>query len=299
MTQPHVAIVLLTRNQKEHTIECLRSLEKLEYPNFKIIVVDNGSTDGTPREIRTKFPHVTLIENEENLGFAEGSNVGIRRAITEGADYVLLLNNDTIVAPDLLTELVRVAEADTRIGIVGPKIYYYHEPDRIQSVGGRIDWKRATSTLIGTGEIDSGQYDQIREVDFVSGCALLIRRSVIEKVGLMDPAYFLYYDEVDWNVRASRAGFRLVCVPSGKVWHKDAVSSGKGSPFLNYYIARNKLLFAQKNAGLMGKTFMYLLGLKIAAENALRLLFPTKRENALAVLKGIFDFYKGRFGRRY
>lgn len=299
MTQPYVVIILLTRNQKKHTIECLCSLENLDYPNFRIIVVDNGSTDSTPEEIRTKFPRVTLIENEENLGFAEGNNVGIRQAIGKGADYVLLLNNDTVVAPDLLTELVRVAEADTQIGIVGPKIYYYDEPDRIQSAGGRINWKRATSTLIGTGEIDRGQYDQTREVDFVSGCALLVKKEVIKKVGLMDPAYFLYYDEVDWSVRISRAGFKLVYVPSGKVWHKDAVSSGKDSPLFNYYIARNKLLFAQKNAGLIGKTFMYLLSLKIAAENALRLLVPTRREKALASLKGIFDFYRGRFGRRY
>src|SRR5262245_37473647 len=137
--RPHVAIILLNWNQPEYTLACLRSLGQLEYPNVTVTVVDNGSTDGSPALIRARYPDVTLIENGRNLGFAAGNNVGIDLAMRDGADYVMLLNNDTEVAPDMVDDLIAVAESDSSIGIVGPKILYYDLPDTIWSAGGTID----------------------------------------------------------------------------------------------------------------------------------------------------------------
>jgi GT2 family glycosyltransferase len=224
---PRVAVVVLAWNGKPLTMACLESLGSLRYRNAAVILVDNASADGTAAAVRKTYgDRVTVIENAENLGFSRGNNVGIRRALDEGADFVLLLNNDTVVDPALVDRLVEVIAKSGDIGIVGPKIYYASPPDRIWFAGGRIHLARGVSKHIGIRERDTGRYDSIRDVDYVTGCALLARREVFERIGYLDPVFAAYYEDADFCVRARRAGFRVVYAPAGKVWHKISASTG-------------------------------------------------------------------------
>jgi len=219
--------VVLAWNGKPLTLECLDSLAAVRYENASVILVDNASADGTADAVRKAHgDRVAVIENEENLGFARGNNVGIRRALDEGADFVLLLNNDTVVDPALLDRLVEVIAGSDEIGIVGPKIYYASPPDRIWFAGGEVLLSRGLSRHIGIRERDTGRYDSIRDVDYVTGCALLARREVFEKIGYLDPVFAAYYEDTDFCMRARRAGFRVVYAPAGKVWHKISASTG-------------------------------------------------------------------------
>lgn len=226
MTGPLVYIIVLTWNGKKDTLECLSSLKELTYPNYKILVVDNASIDGTAEQVRTQFPYVELIINKDNFRFAGGNNVGIEYALTKNADYILLLNNDTTVDKTFIDELVSNAESDSQIGMVGPKMYYYSDPNRIWYAGGKIEWWKGWISHIGVREIDKGQYGQTTETDFVSGCCILVKREVVEKIGILDTAYYIYGEDVDWCIRASRAGYRILYEPKAKIWHKLSVSTG-------------------------------------------------------------------------
>ena len=218
---------MLAWNGKPLTLECLESLAAIRYENAAVILVDNASTDGTADAVRKAYGgRVAVIENPENLGFARGNNVGIRRALDEGADFVLLLNNDTVVDPALVDSLVAVIAGSKDIGIVGPKIYYASQPDRIWFAGGEVLLSRGLSRHIGIRERDTGRHDSVRDVDYVTGCALLARREVFEKIGYLDPVFAAYYEDTDFCMRARRAGFRVVYAPAGKVWHKISASTG-------------------------------------------------------------------------
>jgi GT2 family glycosyltransferase len=247
---PKVAVVVLTWNGLSLTMACLESLQSLDYENLEIILVDNGSTDGTVLAVRKGYGDgVTVIENPRNLGFAAGNNAGIRRALENGADFVLLLNNDTTVDPPLVTRLVGVIRGSTDIGIVGPKIYFASPPDRIWFAGGEIRLSRGVSRHIGIRERDSGAFDEIRDVDYITGCALMARRAVFESIGYLDPAFTAYYEDADFCMRARRKGFRVVYVPAGKVWHK--ISSSTGGQIGRAKISRklgSTLIFLKKYA---------------------------------------------------
>ena len=226
-TTPRVAIVVLTWNGKDLTLACLESLVSLDYEAATVIVVDNGSTDGTAAAVKNAYAgRVVLIENPRNLGFSRGNNVGIRRALAEGADLVLLLNNDTTVDPALVRRLADVIRSSDDIGIVGPKIYYASPSDRIWFAGGEVLLSRGISRHIGIRQKDTGQYDSIRDVDYITGCALMARREVFETIGYLDPVFPAYYEDADFCMRAKRAGFRIVYVPEGRVWHKISASTG-------------------------------------------------------------------------
>lgn len=226
MTGPLVYIIVLTWNGKKDTLECLSSLKELTYPNYKILVVDNASSDGTQEEVQKQFSDVEYILNQTNLRFAGGNNVGIDCALSKGADYIVLLNNDTTVADNFLDELVSAASTSSNIGIVGPKIYYYSDTNRIWYAGGKIEWWMGWISHIGIREINSEQYCQTKETDFVSGCCILVKREVVEKIGILDTAYYIYGEDVDWCIRASRAGYRILYEPKAKIWHKLSVSTG-------------------------------------------------------------------------
>ena len=224
---PSIAVIVLTWNGRDLTLDCLRSLESVATPNVSILVVDNASTDGTASAVRERYgDRVGVIENRSNLGFAAGNNVGIRHALERGADLILLLNNDTIVDPSFLDEMARVILASPDIGVVGPKIYFAAPPDQLWFAGGEVSLWRGTARHIGIREIDRGQYDTGRDVDYVSGCALLARRGVFERAGLLDPAYRAYFEDADLCMRAARTGFRIRYVPAAKVWHRISASTG-------------------------------------------------------------------------
>jgi GT2 family glycosyltransferase len=226
MTNPLVYIIVLTWNGKKDALECLGSLKELAYPNYRVLVIDNASVDGTAEQVRSQFPDVELIVNKDNFRFAGGNNVGIEYALTKNADYILLLNNDTTVDKTFIDELVSTAESDTKIGMVGPKMYYYSDPNRIWYAGGKIEWWKGWLSHIGVREMDNGQYSQTKETDFISGCCILVSRAFVEKVGMLDTTYYIYGEDVDWCIRAFRAGYRLMFEPKAKIWHKLSVSTG-------------------------------------------------------------------------
>ena len=241
---PLVYIVLVNYNGYELTKDCLVSLDAIKYINSKIIVIDNASTDSSAEKL-SEMEGIDFIANGTNDGFVGGNNIGIKFALERGAKYILLLNNDTIVEPDFLNELVLAMETDQKIGVTGCKIMNYYDKDRVWSAGGGIcKWTKKTFQY-GEGKRDDGSYDEAREVDFLSGCCLLIRREVIEKIGLLDNDYFMYYEDVDYCLRTKKAGFTVNYVPESVIWHKIGGSSNKS--FMDYYRMRNFVLYLKKN----------------------------------------------------
>jgi hypothetical protein len=300
VTAPRVVAVVLNWNGLEDTTACLTSLAEVDYPSLEVVVVDNGSTDGSPAILRRRFPEVILLETRENLGYAGGNNVGIRYALERGAEYVLLLNNDTEVAPDFLRRMVEVAEADPQVGGVGPMIYYYDRPDVIWSAGGAIDWRRGRTRMVGLNEPEQGQFGaEPREVDFVTGCAMLIRREVLERVGLLDERFFLYYEEVEWCVRVRRAGYRILHVPRARIWHKISPCSQADSPLVHYYMTRNRLLFLRLvGAGATAWFHTLAEDLRILLAWHLRPRWRYKRVQRRAMVRALLDAWRGRWGMR-
>lgn len=243
-----VFIIILNWNGIKDTLECLASVKGIGYQNFRIIVVDNGSTDGSPDAIRRCHSDISLLETGRNLGYAEGNNVGIRHALKHGADFILLLNNDTVVDPDFLTKLMEATEQYPEFVVLGPKIYYYHEPDRIWCAGNKWTGWKTGFKQVGDGDIDGPGYNEITETDYIIGCALFAKREVFERIGLLDPRFFLTYEETDWCYRARKAGYRCLVVPGAKIWHKVATSmGGAGSPLQEYFYTRNLLLWAERH----------------------------------------------------
>ncbi len=231
-----VAIVILNWNNFEDTKECLDSLKKIDYPNYEVIVVDNGSEDGSAEKIARAFPHIKLIRNRENLGFAEGNNVGIKEALKDGPSYILLLNNDTVVDGNMLSKLVGSFESDTSVGIAGPKIYYYGQTNIIWSAGVRYDRIFMRPLFIGYREKDSDRFSKLKNVDEVSACAMLIRKEVIEKIGYLDEKFFTTAEDSEYCIRAKMAGYRIFFIPEAKVWHKVSSSTGGEDPRATHII---------------------------------------------------------------
>ena len=219
---PRVYVIILNWNGKEETLRCLSSVLEMDYPCYRVLVVDNASSDGSVEAIRAAFPAVELLVNKGNLGFSAGNNEGIQYALHGGADYVLLLNNDTQVERNALTALVAGCEADPAVGLASGKVYYFDRPQVIYYAGAKQGRLPLLPRVIGVGEEDHGQYEQAQEVDYVWGQAMLIKRQVIESVGLLDPQFFMYYEDLDYCLRAKRAGYKIVCLPAARVWHKIA-----------------------------------------------------------------------------
>lgn len=244
-----VSIIILNWNGKNDTLECLESVKKIDYSNFEVIVVDNGSDDDSSVEIRKQFPDITVIETGKNLGFAEGNNVGIRHALRNGAEYIFLLNNDAVADQQILNAFLEAAQLYPDAGIFGAKIYYYSEPDKIQFAVAK--WVRETCYFdhIGEGEVDNeDKFEAYRETDFVMGCAFYFRKELIDKVGYLEPRFFLNYEETDWCFRARYSGYKCFFVPKAKVWHKGSVSlGGQASPQYSYFMTRNELFWAERN----------------------------------------------------
>ncbi|MDF1516126.1 MAG: glycosyltransferase family 2 protein, partial [Anaerolineae bacterium] len=224
--KPYVIVVALTWNQKQDTLHCLASLQKMTYANFDLLLVDNGSVDGTATAVREQYPDVSVIENAENLGFPGGFNVGLRYAISQEADYIFMINNDTFVDPSLLDYLVQYAN-EPEIGMVSPKIYYAEKPNRIWSVGGIRHPLTYEMTAKGDNSEDLGQWDTVIDRDYLVGCALLMSRKMLEDVGLLDEGYFpIYYEDMDLCLRVRQAGYRLLLVPQAQMWHKVSAAAG-------------------------------------------------------------------------
>lgn len=242
MMGPKVSIVVLNWNGYKDTAECVQSLRKAVYPALETIVVDNGSTDGSFNALKRRFPSgVRFIGTGRNLGFAGGCNTGIRTALENGADYVLLLNNDTVVAPDFVSELVAAAEGEPRAGILCSKVYFHDRPDVIWYAGAYFNELLGWGRHLGFNRKDAGDSGTM-ETGRPTGCAMMVTRELCETTGLFDEDYFCYAEDLDWGMRAKKAGFKVLYVPSSKVWHKISASSGSvGAAAPLYYSTRNTL----------------------------------------------------------
>lgn len=288
---PKVAIIILNWNGKEDTIECLESLKHITYLNYEILLVDNGSTDGSVECLRERYPEMVIIENEKNLGFAEGNNVGIRRAMEKNVDYVLLLNNDTVVDSEFLGELVLNMRSDLKIGFVGPKVYYYDyngRKDVLNFAGGGINLWKGKTYHIGLNEADIGQYDEAREVDYVEGSCVLVRTYMLKKIGLLNSAYFTYWEENEWCMRGHRVGYKAFFAPKAKIWHK--IGASNVGTTKQYYMARNMFWFMKEYTS---KTqyilfLLYFFGYKMWIKCGVH-LHQKNMKAVLAFLSGIKD----------
>ena len=292
-----VYIVVLNWNNASETINALRSLSRSDYPGHEIVVVDNGSTDDSIAVIRADFPGVHIIGTGENLGYAGGNNVGIHYALAQGADYIWLFNDDAIAAPDALSALMRAAQTDPDAGFLGPTVQMRERPDQILSAGGYLD-SDLNPRQRGLGEINQGQYQKIEEVDFLSGCALLISRASIEAVGLLDERFFTYGEDVEWCFRGKLHGLKVLFVPQALVWHPDTRSRDENSARVMYYMSRNRLLFLRKHrlgfakmARTLSRNTVWLLNWSI---NPKWRHAKPKRD---ALWLAMRDFALGRFGK--
>lgn len=312
---PKVSLITLNWNGLKDTLECLTSVFKIDYPNFDVVVVDNGSKDDSVIQIKGRFPQVTVLSNEKNLGFAEGNNVAIRYLLKTDSQYFMMLNNDTVVDPLMLKEFMFAAKAYPDAGIYGGKIYYFSRPDRIWFAGARWNAKAGSFLYIGADEIDDGdRYAGIEEVDHVNGCALLFSRKVVEVIGLLDEKFFAYFEETDWCFRAKKHGFRSIFVPRAKIWHKISKSTGGSrSPLFYYYMSWNGFLWVKKNFNGLERLNLYIrffFGLfspgmfSIASTDIIhpwfkRLYWDLLRLNESKVkikFLGFWDFILGNFG---
>lgn len=241
-----VALVVLNWNDKQSTSRCLRSLRELEYPNFLVLVVDNGSTDGSVDHFQRVFPEIIVLANDRNLGCPEGFNVGIREALRRGVEYVICLNNDTFVDRMFLAELVEIGEAYTSAGALCPKEYNYFDPERLVYAGGSSGLVRRRNR--GFGELDKGQYDEVSETEMLCGAAMVFRSRTLLEIGLLDAEFFFDWDDKDMAARLVRSGYKLIFVPGAKFWHKGrGATRGLKSPFRVYFSVRNGFLFAKKH----------------------------------------------------
>jgi len=343
---PKVAIIVLNWNGWQDTIECLESVFQNSYSNYQVIVIDNGSTDGSEDKIRAwaggkievkspfirstlsnkpipliryesemgerggdtesekslytflkaSVPHpLILIQTGSNLGYAGGNNIGLRYALRKGdGAFIWILNNDTVIEKDALKELMNCVQSDSSIGMIGSKLLYYGRPNVLQSAGGcRISPIIGNTRLIGLNHEDNGDWDKPLEPDYICGASLLVKKKVIEDIGLMDEDYFLYWDDADWGIRARRKGYRLLYCPKSRVWHKEGGTSGGINPATDYYWTRNGLLFIKKFYPFLLPLipFSYLMKFTIVR--------TIKRQplNLKSFVKGFIDFIKGKTGK--
>lgn len=246
MSSPRVAAIVLNYNGREVTLQALASLSAMDYPAYDLVVVDNGSTDGSYQAVARAFPRVIQVRTEENLGPAGGANLGMRWALARGHDYLLILNNDIEVAPDFLMQLVEVAESAPDVGIVGPKGYYFWDRQRIWSAGGRLPFREAATKERGQGQIDRGQFDRDAEVDYVNGCAMLVRRRVVEEIGLWDPVFHLSVEDADFCMRAKQAGYRCFYAHRARLWHMVSTSTGGYKAPKTFQTGRSTAIFFRR-----------------------------------------------------
>lgn len=295
---PKIFINLITFNDNVSTNACLESLEKLNKKAFEleVVVVDNGSKEKFETDREYKNFNLKILYSEKNLGFSEGQNLGIKYALEETADYIVVLNNDVITDENLIVELLNSFQSQ-EVGVVCPKIYFakgyeYHK-NRYEKkdlgkvfwyAGGLIDWENVFGKHRGVDEVDKGQFDQREEIQVATGCCMMVRRDVFEKVGLFDKSFFLYYEDADLSMRVKSKGFKIIYEPKAVLWHKNAAATGSGSPLQDYYITRNRLIFGFRYAKKRVKLALF--------RESLKILLSGRSWQQI----GVRDFYLKKYG---
>lgn len=294
----NVFISIINFNSQKETEKCLKSIEKLNLPrdiSLFVYLLDNGSEEFNLKKESFGLD-LEIVESKENLGFSGGHNLIIKK-IREKADYILILNNDTILDSDMVSSLLNSFKEN--VGIVSPKIYFspgseFHKDKHTEDERGKVIWYAGgvmdASTVIGrhrgVDDVDNGQYSKEIETDFASGCCMFIKKDFLEKVGLFDERYFLYYEDADLSTRFKRRGYKILYVPQSRMWHNNATSAGgSGSILQDYYITRNRLLYGMKFASFKVKLFLLVEGLKLVASGR-------KWQKV-----GARDFFLNRFGK--
>lgn len=297
-----VGIVVLNYKSAIETVECLKSLDRLRLPadyELRITVIDNHSEDKSIAVLsKLTTPAFKLVESQKNYGFAGGNNRGIKLALEEDCDWVLLLNNDTLVDRNLLINFAKGIEDGNQMGLVTPKIYFapgyeFHKdryPKSLQgrviwSAGGKMDWRNCFGKNIGVDDLDRGQYEEEKEVDFATGACLFISKKTLKKVGYLNEKYFMYFEDVEYCQRVKEAGLKIVYFPKVVIWHKVARSSGIGSDLNDYYLTRNRLLFGLKYSPLRTK-------IALLKESIKFMLVGRKWQRI-----GVVDYYLQRWGK--
>ncbi len=244
---PKITIIIPNWNGKKFLLECFESIFKINYSNYSVIMVDNGSFDKSVQFVKDKFPQVEIIENKRNLGFAAACNQGIRQAFKDKADYVLLLNNDTVVSSNFLIKMVKAGEHNKKIGIIGSKIYYFENKKKIWFAGGKFIWWRGSGKHCFWQKIEKKELRGVRKSDFITGCAMLIKKQVFEDIGYFYEPYFLTVEDLDFCWQAKKKGWEIVVNLDSYLWHKVSASRQGEFSFSNgYYGTRNRLVFAFK-----------------------------------------------------
>lgn len=284
-----VAAIVLSYNGREVLLQALASLGAMTYPAFNLVVVDNGSTDGSENAVRDAFPTVTVVRAEENLGPAGGLNLGIRWALERDYDYLLLLNNDIEVEPTMVGELVAAAERHPDAACIGPKIFYHGDRRRIWSAGGVIRFKESVTRERGQGSIDHGQFEREQEVDYVNGCAMLIPRRAFALAGLWDPIYFLSVEDADWCTRAKKHGLHCYFAPRAIVYHMVSFTTGDYRAARTYHTGRSTAVFVRRYASPFQWLTYLLFSLAAFPVAYLRELKRRNQKAAVAKLRGMWE----------
>ncbi len=308
-----VSIVILNWNRPKDTIDCLESICEMSFLGLypTVVLVDNASTDDSLDKIRNwaskrfstqeslgKRLEFKILKNKENLGFAQGNNVGILYSLERKSDFILLINNDTYTDKNMLKYLLDTAKVNSRVGAISPKIYFakgyeFHKGRYRKSelgrviwyAGGNLDWDNVLGLNRGVDEVDHGQYDEISETDFATGACMLLRSTALREVGLFDQRYFMYFEDVDLSQRLKAVGWKVMYDFRAKLWHKVAQSSKIGGDLNDYFITRNRLLFGFKYA--RPRTKLAIL------KESFRILFSGRRWQK----RGVIDFYLRRLGK--
>jgi len=243
---PLVSVITLNYNQAQVTKEFLDSFRAVSYPNYEILVCDMASKEDISSVINVaEYPRTRLLKNEENLGFAGGNNWGIAHA---KGDYIFIVNNDTEVTPDLLNKLLQPFEEHPDIGVTCPKIRYWDQPTMIQYAGfNPMNHITGRTSTVGERQLDEGQFDTPGPTHGAHGCAMMVKREVIEKVGMFPRKFFLYYEEWDWSARILKAGYKIWYTPNALIYHKESMTVGKSNPMKIYYHTRNRILYMRRN----------------------------------------------------
>lgn len=316
MTQSFISIIILNYNGKKDTLACLESLFGITYKNYEVILIDNGSKDGSISEVYKKFNQkikvkkLKIIQNKQNLGFAEGNNVGIRWVLkkkSQKSDYLMLLNNDTLVNPNFLDILIKNVLRHSEFNVFGPQMRMYPAKNRIWYAGGMFLKPLGSIKMFNRGDlISQSQLKKPTPVSFINGAGMLVKIQTFEKVGFLDGNFFLYWEEADWQARALKLEYKFLYVPNSIIWHKVGASAGgENNPVFKYYFYRNNLLFVRKNlAFYFWPTFLLyfifrILIIEIVYRFIQYLMGDRKSlKNARFVFLGIFDFFRGKFGQR-
>ena len=275
--KPLISIITINYKQAEVTNQLLASLQNISWSNIEIIVVDNNSGIKSTSAININYSNVKLIINEENLGFAGGNNTGLRYA---KGDYILFLNNDTEVAPGFIEPMIKLFKKHPQIGAVSPKIKFFHHPEIIQYAGFTpMNPFTQRINAIGNKQFDNGDYDKSGETNFAHGCAMMVSRAVIKKVGPMPDKYFLYYEEHDWSTKIKKSGYKIYYQGKSVVYHKESVSVQKNSPLKTYFLTRNRILYMRRNFNLLHKIIstLYILLFSIPKNTV---IYIRKKEHA-------------------